>query len=114
MSFLYPRTISFTRPNEQGGVGLQPYSGLNPDNETPVANAQTLSCSIQWASTKANPTGNPSDVPMTTYKVLIPGLPAGVVLDRDIGTDDLGRRLQVQSAYADSKGANFYCVLLEG
>lgn len=114
MSFMYPRVISFTRPGAQSGPGLQPYGGASPVTETVVAGAQGLSCSIQQSATKSNPTGLPGDVAMTNYRVFIPGFPAGIVRDRDIGTDDLGRRLQVESAYVDSMGANFYTLYLEG
>jgi len=113
-TFMYPRTISVTRPNAQQGIGLQAYGGLSPNAETPVAGAQGWLASIQLAkATKGNLVGLPSDVNLNEWKILVFRCPAGIVQNADVITDDFGRRFKVDSAYVDSMGANFYCTLLE-
>lgn len=115
-TFLYPRTVSITRPGVQTGVGAQGYGGLSPTTETPVTIGAVSSwdASIQLATaTRNNPTGTPSDAPMSCFKVFIWCFPDDVVEDRDIITDEKGRRYQVFSPYADSLGSNFYCLRLE-
>ena len=114
MSFLYPRTISVTRPNEQTGAGVLPYGGLSPNNETPVTLAQGLAASIQLASaTKKNGTGLPGDVGLNQWSIYIFMLPAGIVQTADVVTDDLGRRFKIDSPYVDSMGSKFYATQLE-
>lgn len=112
MSFLYPRTIAITRPAAQSGVGAQPYGGLSPTTETPVASG--LAASIQLATAgKTNPAGLPGDVEVSNYKIFSRQIGRGLVQDRDIVTDDMGWRYQVLSAYWDSLGANLYTKRLE-
>lgn len=114
MSFLYPRTVSVTRPNAEQGVGLASYGGITPSSESPVAGAQGWPASIQLATaTKPNPNKLPSDVAVSKWKALIWRFPFGIVVNGDVITDDLGRRFKVDSAYVDSLGSNFYCTLLE-
>lgn len=114
-TFLYPRTVTITRPGAQSGEGQQGYGGLSPTTEAPVTIGAVSSwnASIQAAGTRNNPTGTPSDVPISCFRVFIFGFPDGVVQDRDIITDEKGRRYQVISSYCDSLGSNFYCMRLE-
>ena len=121
-TFLFPRTVSITRPGAQTGVGAQAYGGALPKAETPVyigtpdtpSYVASWNASIQFASASNNPTGLPGDVPMSRYWVYIWMFPAGIVQDRDIITDDLKRRHQVIPGYADSLGSRFLCTRLEG
>ena len=106
MSFLYPRTISITRPAAPAGVGVQPYSGLQASTETAVASG--ISASIQLDRSGERPLGGlPGDAAgRGTWKIMIPRaqLAKGVVLDQDVVTDDQGLRYQVTNAYWDSLG----------
>ena len=112
MSFLYPRTIAITRPNQQTGVGELSYGGLSPNSESPILSG--IPASIQLANAnKNNTTAIPGDVPVSNYKIYSRAIGEGVVNDRDVVTDDLGIRYKVVSAYWDSMGVNLYCQKLE-
>lgn len=115
MSFLYPRTITITRPGAQTGVGFQgAYAADQKANETVIATGIPASIQARSAGGR-NPVGLPGDGKDQTWRVLVPksALAMGVVKNRDIITDDLGNRLQVLADYANSLGANFICQRLE-
>lgn len=114
MSFLYPRTVAITRPNGQAGVGVQPYGGETPTNETPVASG--LPASIQLQKDRGKPAADlPADAGKTTWRVFIPAASAalGLIKTRDIVTDDLGQRYQVVGPYWNSLGHNLLVERLE-
>ncbi|MDA8256532.1 MAG: hypothetical protein M0Z99_12980 [Betaproteobacteria bacterium] len=116
MSFIYPRTITITRPAVQSGVGTIGYGGQMPSTETPVTSG--VSASIQLKKEGRHPeTDLPGDITkITLWVVLIPvsaGLSVGVIRDRDILTDDGGLRYQVTAAYWNSLGWNLLCERLE-
>lgn len=114
-SFIYPRTVSITRPGSQGGAGLQTgYLADQKASETPVVSGLDASIQLRREGT-ANPTGLPGDGKSPLWDVLIPlgQLAAGVVQDRDLVYDDLGRKFQVVADYWDSLGANFRVQRLE-
>jgi hypothetical protein len=115
VSFLYPRTVRFTRPAAQTGVGKQPYGGQTRAGETAIATAQGLPASIQKRREGIAGSMLPSDAAKPTWYVFIPRgkLAAGVVQDRDVMTDDLGNRFQVIDPYVDSMGANLTVLSLE-
>ncbi len=116
MSFIYPRTIAITRPAAGAAVGDAGYSGVSSDNETAVVSG--LAASIQFK----RPSGGlasrlPADVvAKSIWIIFIPpsaGVANGVVLDRDIVTDDLGQRYQVAANYWNSLGYALGCERLE-
>ena len=112
MSFLFPRVISITRPADQIGVGALGYGGQVPGNETSIATG--IPASIQSRKTGAPPAGHlPSDTSKRTEWRVMFKLALGVVLERDIITDDLGTRYQVISAYWNSLGYQCTCEKLE-
>lgn len=114
MSFLYPRIISITRPNPTATVGAAPYSGEVRSDESTVA--MGLPASIQHRRKgMSGHTELPSDAPRTDWVVFIPKSQAarGLIQERDIVTDDLGKRYQVGGAYWDSLGYQLPCTLLQ-
>lgn len=115
MSFLYPRTIAIRRAITNETPGSQPYSGTQEANETVIATV--LPASIQLQSKGGTPeAGTPSDAfNMSRYAVMIPRAAAaiGLITERDIVVDDLGKRYQVVGAYWNSLGYNLACTLLE-
>jgi hypothetical protein len=115
VSFVYPRTIAITRPNTNDTPGDRGYSGVTKANETPIVSG--LPASIQLQSKGGAPLGGtPSDAfSMSRYAVMIPFAAAalGLIEERDIVTDDLGKRYQVVGAYWNSLGHNLSCTLLE-
>jgi hypothetical protein len=115
MSLLYPRTISITRANTTTSVGLQGYQGETQANETTVVSG--LPASIQSKGVAGTPLeGLPADIrARTVWRIFVPGsqLALGVVLDRDVVTDDLGDRYQVTAAYWNFLGHNLMCEKLE-
>jgi hypothetical protein len=115
MSFVYPRTITISRPEVQAGAGNQGYFGLSPGSETPVAS--DLPASIQEKKEGRNPdAGLPSDIAKRTmWRIFIPAGSAanGLIQDRDIVTDDSNVRYQVGAAYWNSLGYNLLAERLE-
>ncbi|MGF7131914.1 hypothetical protein P3T40_003397 [Paraburkholderia sp. EB58] len=113
MSFLYPRTIAITRPNNAVQAGYNPsYSGLSPSQETPIAS--DLPASIQLKKDRGRPdTGLPGDTSAKSqWTILIPRSKAalGTIETWDVITDDLNVRYQVLAPYWNSLG---YALLAE-
>ena len=114
---MYPRTIAVTRPSAPVGVGYTgAYSGELKSSETAVVSG--IAANIQAKTTMARVYSNalPSAAPgPIVWRVFIArGVVAdSVIKDRDIITDDLGRRFQVEAAYVNSMGWNIACILLE-
>ena len=97
MSFLYPRTISISRPNANDRVGTQPYGGLQPGNETTIATG--IKAHIQSDRQGKRPdTGLPADAAGQSIWKIIFKAALGLVRTDDVITDDLGNRYQVISA----------------
>jgi hypothetical protein len=114
MSFLYPRTVAITRQSPVTGGGAQPYSGMQPTQETSVASG--LVASIQLSKERGKNEANlPADAGKTLWKVFIPLSAAalGLIQVRDIVTDDLGARYQVVGPYWNSLGHNLLVERLE-
>lgn len=112
MSFLYPRTISISRPTQPVGVGAVGYGAELPATETAIASG--IAASIQQKRDGKMPgAGLPGDARSTLWRIFFNGLASGFVVDRDIITDDLGIRYQVQAAYWNSMGYNCLCERLE-
>lgn len=112
---LYPRTVAITRPNILPGVGAQAYSAITEPNESEIASG--LPASIQQKRFRGTPeSGIPSAAPdRSQWVVFIPSTFAslGLTTERDIITDDLGKRYVVIAAYWDSLGYSIECELLE-
>jgi hypothetical protein len=103
MSFIYPRTIAITRPVDQAGEGAVGYGGTQNFPETPVVS--DVPASIQYAKSGMRPSGNiPDDIDKKTFWNIFFRLPEGIVNARDIITDDLGVRYQVNAPYWNSLG----------
>lgn len=120
MSFLYPRTIAITRPNpdtgSNSGAGIQGYSAVTEGNETTILTA--IPAAIQSVRERGTPEGKtPSDAPTRSqWNIYIPlsAMPTpGVILDRDIATDDLNRRFVIIASDPMSLGYRLRCELLE-
>jgi hypothetical protein len=94
VSFFYPRVINISRQNANSAIGAQPYSGLSASNETVVASGIEARIQIQrqgsWPVAKL--AGDA--VGESVYRILFKSAD-GLVQDRDIITDDLGKRYQV-------------------
>lgn len=112
MSFLYPRTISITRPAVNTGIGAVGYQGLKPSTETVVVS--TIPASIQQTQQSKKPDANlPGDASRGTVWNIFFMQPLGIVKNRDIITDDLNIRYQVMAAYWNSLGYRCVCERLE-
>lgn len=114
---MYPRTIAVTRPSAPTGVGYTgSYSGVLKPTETPVVSG--IAANIQAKTTMGRilagtlPSASPGPI---VWRVFIArGVVADdVIKDRDIITDDLGRRFQIEAAYINSMGWNIACVRLD-
>lgn len=115
MSFLYPRLVSFRRPNPNAGTGALPYSGETSANESTLLNGTKYPASIQHRSGRGGPPGNlPADAPSKADWYIFVRMPAlGALTERDIVTDDLGKRYQITAAYWNSNGYRISAELLE-
>lgn len=112
MSFLYPRLISIARPGVDDSVGEQGYSGLSPDNETPVAAG--IPAHIQADRQGTAPAARlPSDAAgQSTWKIIFKAA-NGLARNRDVITDDQGLRYQVIAAYWGPLVTTCRCEILE-
>ena len=96
-SFLYPRLVQITRPNQDATLGAQPYSGLRADNETVIASG--IAAHIQVDKGSLAPAAKlASDVAYETFWKIIFKVARGLVKTGDIITDELGNRYQVNSS----------------
>lgn len=112
---VYPRTVTITRPIANETPGGQPYSGVQEANETTIIAG--LPASIQFTGRLSTPLG---DTPSAAtdragWRILIPAtaVAIGVITERDVATDDLGKRYQVFAAWCDVQGYNLQVELLE-
>lgn len=111
MSFMYPRTISITRPAEADAPSLSPrYSSLS-DPETVVADGIAANIQLDRQG-RDNPVGLPSDVKVTMWRVFFKGA-LGLLQERDVIIDDLGLRYKVIAPYWNSLGYNALCDRLD-
>lgn len=115
MSFLYPSTVTVTRPTQPAGVGAVGYGGEQPSTEASVV-ASAVPASIQLAKEHGKPdAGLPGDANKTLWKVIIPAyaVAKGTIQARDVIADDLGVRYQVVGPYWNSLGYGCVCERLE-
>jgi hypothetical protein len=97
-SFLFPNTITISRPKIMSGVGAQEYSGLLSTEETVVKSC--LAAHVQADRQGTAPTAQlPGDAAgQSIWKIIFRGS-KGLVTERDIITDEQNKRYQVISAY---------------
>jgi hypothetical protein len=118
LSFLYPRTVSISRPhaNPTTDVGDQGYNAERGAADETVL-ATDLPASIQLdRQGQRNGEGLPTDARyQAIYKVFIPKSAAalGSIKSADVVTDDQGVRYQVFSPYWDSLGYRLGGIVLE-
>ena len=97
MSFLYPSTITIRRPNANNAVGSQPYGGALLTDETVIAAGIAAHIQADRQGTRPE-AGLPADAAgQSIWKIIFTGA-KGVVLERDLITDEQGKRYQVVSA----------------
>jgi len=96
-------TINVLRPQQQGGIGAQPYGGDTDANETPLMTGWPASV-LQGTKGEKSETQLPGDTRTPWWAVLVPALADVTLRSNDIITDDLGRRLIVSSAELTDMG----------
>ncbi len=112
MSFIYPRTVTITRPTPDTGIGVRPFSAEQANQETLIL--ANVAASIQYDSTTRKLTaGLPADIYTGSRWMMFICAPLGTMQDNDIITDDLGIRYQVHASYWDSFGYNAKCEKLQ-
>ncbi|MFO0906782.1 MAG: hypothetical protein U0835_00180 [Isosphaeraceae bacterium] len=112
MSFLYPRRAVISRQNRNTTPGAQPYSGVKKANETVIAGGIPAHIQADRQGT-APVAGLAADAAGQSIWKVIVKVPLGQVLERDIITDDLGKRYQVISADWGPLVTTCRCQLLE-
>jgi hypothetical protein len=108
MSFLYPRTVSITRPGAQpiDQVGFQASAPSgDPAEETSIATGLRANIELRGKQ-GANPVGLPGDVSQDEWDIRIPKSAAarGLIEPGYFVTDDLGERYKVSANYWNSLG----------
>lgn len=116
MSFLYPRTVTISRPDHQDtpAAGIMPYGGVDQDAMDVIVSG--IACNVQSRGTGRRDAEHlPGDATNYLWNINIPlGLVAdGVIQDRDLAKDDLGRRFVVEAAYCHSMGWKLSVASLE-
>lgn len=110
MSWMYPRTVTVTRPAQTTGVGLQAYQAA-PQSPTTIG---SYPASIQLKKEVGIPPAKlPGDAARTTYWTIFVQTTLGTIRDRDILIDDQSARYQVTAAYWNSLGYACLCERLE-
>lgn len=114
MSFLYPRTVALSRTTSQAGQGKLGYGGKTQAGETEIRAGVPASIQLRREGQR-NSTGLPADGARPSWDIFTPrsAFQPGDVVDRDILTDDLGRRFQVLGDYIDSLGGKLRAERLE-
>lgn len=128
-SFLYPRTIAVTRSALSTGAGKGGYDEMTPATETAVIGAVTYASGTNTFASLTGVVANISDatndrqvsglIPGSArrveYKITLPAFAAslGQITERDIVTDDLGKRYQVSAATWGPLGYSLRASLLE-
>lgn len=115
MSFLFEHVVSIRRPAHQAsGAGKQGYGGIDAAETDLIA--EGVPASVQAKGTgRANPAGLPADASPFRWQIVIEAghVDAGVIQDRDIVIDNLGRRFQVSADYSHSLGWTLQAEKLE-
>lgn len=96
-NFLFPSSITITRPNAQSAVGVQAYGGLLVANETVIASgiAAHIQADRQGTTPMARVPGDAAGE--SIWKIIFKGA-ASLVKERDFITDEQNKRYQVISA----------------
>lgn len=112
MSFLYPRVVSITRPNRNTTPGVQPYSGVTRANETAILSGVPAHIQSDRQGTAPSAALAADAAGQSIWKIIMK-LPLGQVVERDIITDELGKRYQVISADWGPLVTTCRCQILE-
>ncbi len=103
MSFIYPRTISISRPNASTAVGAQGYGGLLKTAETQIAAG--IAAHIEAERQGKDPDAKlPGDAKGESIWRIMFKAAKGLVQTDDIITDEIGNRYQVISASWEQLG----------
>jgi hypothetical protein len=90
------RVVSIYRP-AQSGVGILPYGGETPNNETTICTGFPASV-LQGSKGDKSLVNLPGDIRIPWWAVQLPNLPGAVTLrNDDVMTDDLGKRYKISS-----------------
>lgn len=111
MSFIYPRVIAISRPTPTTGIGALPYQALSSSSETMLFT--NIAASIQHRGSNVLKAGLPADANTGNQWNILFNLPNGSVWERDVITDEFGKRYQVNTAYWNSLGYQCECERLQ-
>ena len=114
MSFFYEYTIDLYRQSTAAPAGAGAYSG-DPSGLGLIASG--LEGSVQnYRVGKSTPANLPGDAGAPDYNIVMPftSVPTlGMIMERDVLVDNLGRRFQVFSTEWTFLGFSARCLLLE-
>jgi hypothetical protein len=112
MSFLYPRRVVISRQNRNTTPGAQPYNGVSKSNEVVIAGGIAAHIESDRQGTMPVAKLAADAAGQSIWKVIM-NVALGTVLERDIITDDLGKRYQVISADWGSLVTTCRCQIME-
>jgi len=114
-NFMFPRTISVRRPNNNVSptVGQVGYGGADPTQETVIVSGLSASITFDRFG-RQDPANLPTDSKLPFCFI---GLPPNAVVDgqvaqNDIVQDDLNRRYQIVGMTISAAGSTLYGQLL--
>jgi hypothetical protein len=102
---MYARRIKIERPDLTTGEGAIGYGGLTRAKLSTIFT--DIHASVQARNSgKANTVHLPADTPVAEWRVMVKRgqLADGDVRNKDVITDDLGRRFEVKSDYCHGMG----------
>ncbi len=112
MSFLYPNTISLSRTALNAATGATSYGGLSAPAKTEIAAGLAAHIQADRQGTRNN-AGLPADAAgQSIWKVIFKGA-RGLASERDVITDEQGKRYQVISADWGPLATTCRCQLLQ-
>jgi|SRR5690348_15269322 len=114
-NFMFPRTISVRRPNNNvsPAAGQVGYGGADPVQETIILTG--IPCAIDFDRFGRQDPGNlPTDSKLPFYFINVPAnqISDGQVVQNDIVQDDLNRRYQIVGLTVTGIGVTIYGLLL--
>lgn len=106
-------TFSVWRDNAQEEVGAVGFSGVSPANEKPMVYA--FPGAMQWTRVGAHPVADlPSDLMRKGgWLFFLPTIPNVTLKERDVISDDQGRRFLAMSVYLSDLGYRILAEMLE-
>lgn len=106
-------SLSVWRDNADNSIGAVGFGGVSPANETPIV--YEFPGAMQWTREGAHPVADlPSDlIRKGGWLIFLPAIPNVTLKERDVISDDQGRRFVAMSVYLSDLGYRILAEMLE-